>query len=274
VLLTPRIWNPAPLMHGPTVAPLAPSVPPPPVAPPGSVSPLARNGGASLRGTDRVLASRPAAIRDPSLRPVHFEQVKAPVSDGGMPRGTRRHLVRTGENFWTISRSYYGTGRYYLALWSANRARVSAPERLVVGTTILIPPVEELEVPPGERPGAPSGRKIVLPDLTPVPETSVPATEPPASRGAPPVRDQTPRPAVPTTAGRAATRDFVRSAVPRRYQVRPGDTLRSIAHAMLGDAGRSGEILAINTKAVPDPWHLTPGAVLLLPPAATQTQRQ
>ncbi len=56
-----------------------------------------------------------------------------------------RHVVKTGENFWTIARYYYGTGRYYKALWAANRDRVEAPDRLVVGMTVTIPPVGALD---------------------------------------------------------------------------------------------------------------------------------
>src|SRR5262249_992898 len=50
------------------------------------------------------------------------------------------HVVARGENFWTISRKYYGSGRYYMALWKANSRIVSAPDKLYIGTTILVPP--------------------------------------------------------------------------------------------------------------------------------------
>jgi nucleoid-associated protein YgaU len=55
------------------------------------------------------------------------------------------HRVERGENFWTISRLYYNSGRYYKALWKANSARVPVIDRLVVGTVIRIPPPEELD---------------------------------------------------------------------------------------------------------------------------------
>ncbi len=57
----------------------------------------------------------------------------------------RDHVVERGENFWTISRQHYGTGKYYLALWSANREVVDAPERLAVGMRLQIPPAAELD---------------------------------------------------------------------------------------------------------------------------------
>jgi hypothetical protein len=62
-------------------------------------------------------------------------------ADPGYPR----HVVRLGENFWTISQRYYGTGRYSKALWSANRADVPAMDRLAAGMTIAVPPVEDLD---------------------------------------------------------------------------------------------------------------------------------
>jgi nucleoid-associated protein YgaU len=54
------------------------------------------------------------------------------------------HRVGVGENFWTIAKQYYGTGRYYRALWYANRDRVNKLDELYVGTTLRIPSPEEL----------------------------------------------------------------------------------------------------------------------------------
>ena len=42
----------------------------------------------------------------------------APNPGGVLGRVPYTHTVRTGENFWTISRLYYKTGRYYKALWA------------------------------------------------------------------------------------------------------------------------------------------------------------
>ena len=55
------------------------------------------------------------------------------------------HVVEPDENFWTISRLYYSSGRYYRALWKANSAKIQKIDRLHVGDVILIPPVEELD---------------------------------------------------------------------------------------------------------------------------------
>jgi len=65
------------------------------------------------------------------------------------------HLVEHGENFWTISRLYYNSGRYHRALWKANSGRYPDINVLHVGDTIMIPPVEDLDqayiLPPGTR---------------------------------------------------------------------------------------------------------------------------
>jgi NodT family efflux transporter outer membrane factor (OMF) lipoprotein len=55
------------------------------------------------------------------------------------------HTVRNGENFWTISRLYYKSGRYYKALWAANKDTVPAPDRLTVGQKIIIPRLNQLD---------------------------------------------------------------------------------------------------------------------------------
>jgi len=54
-------------------------------------------------------------------------------------------LVERGENFWTISRLYYNSGRYHRALWKANSDKYPDINLLHVGDTITIPPVEDLD---------------------------------------------------------------------------------------------------------------------------------
>jgi nucleoid-associated protein YgaU len=105
------------------------------------------------------------------------------------------HLVERGENFWTISRLYYNSGRYYRALWKANSERYPDVNVLHVGDTIMIPPVEDLDeayiLPPradavptltGDKlsPGGPSSRNH--------PENANDPVEPSELSGAPPSR--------------------------------------------------------------------------------------
>ena len=55
------------------------------------------------------------------------------------------HVVETNENFWTISRLYYSSGRYYRALWKANADKYPEMDKLSVNDVIMIPPVEDLD---------------------------------------------------------------------------------------------------------------------------------
>ena len=81
---------------------------------------------------------------------------------------SRRHVVRSGEDFPSIAQDYYGSPRFAKALWWANRTTVAWPQALVAGTRIIIPPVNQLE-PSSVKPGA---NRLA---------TSNPAVEPSAS---------------------------------------------------------------------------------------------
>jgi nucleoid-associated protein YgaU len=194
------------------------------------------------------------------------------------------HVVRSGENFWTIARLYYGSGRFYKALWKANSEQVPAPEKLRVGQTIRIPPPESLE------------RSLILPPrTTPAPDAT---SSTPVHRTSRPVLDD-------ARSGNAAARpsevelalpvadpfhgderpdrrtagDLVpaRGASDRRrapvYRVRPHETLRSIARDTLGDSRRAGELLELNRDVIDDPNHPTPGQVIDLPADARLARR-
>jgi nucleoid-associated protein YgaU len=55
------------------------------------------------------------------------------------------HVVEPLENFWTISRLYYSSGRYYRALWKANSAKYPEIDKLKINDVIMIPAVEDLD---------------------------------------------------------------------------------------------------------------------------------
>jgi hypothetical protein len=54
-------------------------------------------------------------------------------------------VVERSENFWTISRLYYSSGRYYKALWKANAEKYPQIDMLQVNDVIVIPAVEDLD---------------------------------------------------------------------------------------------------------------------------------
>jgi nucleoid-associated protein YgaU len=184
------------------------------------------------------------------------------------------HVVARGENFFSIAQQYYNSGRFYKALWKANSDQVPAPEKLVVGQTIRIPPPEALD------------RSLILPPRTAqAPGSEEAGTTRPARTG---TRSSAVALAVPVAdpfddrerqGGTATPGALVAAPSPAdrrrlpRYKIRPQETLRSIARDILGDSRRAGEILELNRGAIEDPSHLTPGQEIELPEDARLTRR-
>jgi len=182
------------------------------------------------------------------------------------------HTVRRGENFWTISRLYYGSGRFWKALWGANRASTPAPEALYVGQTIRIPAPEALDptlieaerASRGTTASASTSASAQPPKKNPrnkaanPAEVDLPAGDPFARRKPEPF------------ASIGAGNDDDAPAEPQRprkvrYKVRRHETLRGIARDTLGDSHRADEILELNANVIDDPDNLVPGQVLELP---------
>ncbi|MFI5457077.1 MAG: LysM peptidoglycan-binding domain-containing protein [Isosphaerales bacterium] len=159
------------------------------------------------------------------------------------------HLVEHGENFWTISRLYYNSGRYHRALWKANSDRYPDINVLHVGDTIMIPPIEDLD------------QAYILPPRTPTAPALAAAErshersndEPETRTAYRPQRSGTASPSRPV------------------YKVRPYDTLRSIARDTLDDSRRANEILELNRGIIDDETHLIVGQIIELPEDARTT---
>ena len=169
------------------------------------------------------------------------------------------HTVRSGENFWTISKLYYDSGRYYKSLHSANRKLVPVIGELYVGTTIKVPPLEDLDPTLIEAPSR-------------VSRTSRPSDEPRAPAGKRRTDVELGLPTVGASRVRDRTEDAEEPAQPT-YKVRQYDTLRGIARDTLGDARRYREILELNRDVIDDPAHLIVGQKLNLPEDATVGRR-
>ena len=195
-----------------------------------------------------------------------------------------KHLVQSGENFWTISRDYYGSGRYYKALWSANRNQVAKIDQLHVGDTIRIPAMEYLDksliessgVAKSKRQGAGNGDQNPSEvarsldsravrtgnDIESKPTEQEPAASKPKTSKMPaveePVNDKE---IVSQPLGETASK----SNAPR-HRVQPGETLRTIARDRLGDARRGDEIVALNADILESTRSpIIPGQILKLP---------
>jgi nucleoid-associated protein YgaU len=213
------------------------------------------------------------------------------------------HRVESRENFWTISRSYYNSGRYFRALWKANSDKVPDITKLYQGTVIRIPPPEELDPayidPPGTRPSSsrPDGEILARHDGEADdsasgrsdPATSSRRADTPAGGGGVPIRRSSRSdvelnlPVSDAATEQASDRDRssrgssrsdrdaepeirTRDAVARPiYKVRQYDTLRTIARDTLSDPRRANEILDLNRDIIDDPGHLIVGQILELP---------
>ncbi len=177
------------------------------------------------------------------------------------------HVVDRDENFWTISRTYYGSGRYYKALHAANRRTVPKIDELYVGTTVKVPPVEVLDP------------TLIVP---PAPNTDSAATR--AGRSSTPAQARSrstddgrvlpsrSRGEVARGSSASRPRDVDEPTRPT-YKVRTHDTLRSIARDTLGDPHRYREILQLNRDALDDEGRLVPGVTLTLPEDAAVRDR-
>lgn len=150
-----------------------------------------------------------------------------------------RHVVESGENFWSISQKKYGTGRYFQALAAANQSRIPDAGKMKPGVEVLLPPASELE------------RKYAS-----LISSSGPA-EPGAAAGG---------------SANASGEFFMGSDGRPMYRIGAGDTLSGIAQRYLGRARRWEQILEMNRDVLKDGNSLKVGAVLRLPGDAAQLQ--
>lgn len=195
-----------------------------------------------------------------------------------------KHTVQSGENFWTISRDYYGSGRYYKSLWAANRSEVAKIDQLHVGESIRIPAMEYLDKSLIETVGVAKGKTSANRstdgnsgevarslDRGAVRtgneiESKPTGQEPPASK---PKISRTPAEEQPSNDKEIISQplgDMAAKVNYPRHRVQPGDTLRTIARERLGDQRRDKEIVALNPDILESTrTPLVPGQVLKLP---------
>jgi nucleoid-associated protein YgaU len=210
--------------------------------------------------TERPRAPDPLAIEEQFTA-----SSGSPPQRGARPNSGRvesiPHLVERGENFWTISRLYYNSGRYHRALWKANSAKYPDINVLHVGDTIVIPPLEDLDqtlIPaaPGRIPVSSAKAVRYASDNGGGADDAVD----PARRTATRVSREEP-----TTVERRTPGSGTRLGDQPVYKVRPYDTLRSIARDTLGEPRRADEIMDLNRELIKDPSHLIAGQMLRLP---------
>lgn len=223
----------------PTRSPLSPGSPESRIAQPDDSPPLLFPD--DLDGSLQEISSDDlfAALERPPIEP----QAIAGVT----------HIVRSGENFWTIARRYYGSGRFYRALWKANQDLVPRIDELYVGTRLMIPPVERLD----RRYIDPPRRSRSTPESA---DSVEPVSDGIGHRSGTAPRDEQ---ALRVSTPRHEPSDRVRRI--RVHVTEPYETLRSIARKELGDSRRADELLRLNDDLVDDPNHLPVGVPLRIP---------
>ncbi len=155
---------------------------------------------------------------------------------------SQRYTVEPSDNFWSISRKVYGSGRYFNALASHNAKAVPRPEAMKPGTTIEIPPVEFLE----QKYGFSTSREVS--------EAARNSAPPEGTNEAP------------------ASGFFIDPAGVPMYKVSDQDTMSGIARAHLGRSSRWIQILELNRDKLQDGNTIAVGTILRLPPDASQVQ--
>jgi len=184
-----------------------------------------------------------------------------PASGDAAGGGSVLHTVGPDENFWTISKDYYNSHRYYKALHKANANQVPDIAKLYVGTVIRIPPPEALDRSLVEPPTLGASK-----DGPSVSRVSSPKTSDPDAELAP---TRTTRPGL-----RRARNEPAEEPRRQQYKVKPNDTLRSIARDTLGDSKRASEIFNLNRELLDDPkTPLASGTSLTLPEDAVIGRR-
>jgi len=151
----------------------------------------------------------------------------------------RVHVVKHGENYWTISRQAYGSARYFQVLVEYNRHRIPDPKRMRPGMKVLIPTIEVLQ-------------------------TRFPKLCPSSSKGG-------------HTSGTSSRQQLPAGFFRDRqgnpmYRVGKSDTLSEIAHKHLGRGSRWIQVYHLNRQVIPDPNRLKIGTELRLPADASQVR--
>ncbi|WP_437188232.1 LysM peptidoglycan-binding domain-containing protein [Planctomicrobium sp. SH668] len=184
--------------------------------------------------------SQPGSPLSPVNQPIPQatpQRLMQPVQPVAVPQVTVKedeiHKVEAGENYWTISRRYYGTARFFSALAEYNKHRIPAPDKMKPGMYVLVPDVEVLHQ--------------SYPQLT---------------GGGPRDPNENAPPGF-----------FVDAAGQPCYRVGKGETLSDIAQGTLGRSSRWVQIHNMNSDQLVDGRPLKIGTVLRLPADASQVVR-
>ena len=149
--------------------------------------------------------------------------------------GDRVHEVRASENYWSISRQYYGVPGYFQALAHYNAGRIRDPRKMRPGMKVLVPSADVLH----QR----------FPQICP--------------KGRVAAR-QTAQPEQPEF--------FIGEDGVPRCRVGSGDTLSHVSRRHLGRASRWIQVYELNRDQLKSPTALRTGMILRLPADASRVQ--
>ncbi len=147
------------------------------------------------------------------------------------------YVVRDGETYWSISKTVYGSARYYKALSLYNKRRVPDPRKMRPGIELLVPTTAVLEQQyPNLFPRVRSVSRTSSFDIDDRQRVGLSEN----SKGQP------------------------------VYRVGNGDNLGQIALKHLGHEGRWTDIYNLNKSQLSSPRALKPGMLLLMPANTSQ----
>ena len=164
----------------------------------------------------------------------------APAPASRRVAAVREHVVQRGENLAVIAQKYYGTEEgnrrvVIQKLYEANTDVLSSPDRVIVGSKLVIPPLAE------PVPAQPSASETLMQRFSNLFERAEPTPPPQTVR---------------QTAAAPKTVDYV---------VQPGDSLWKIAEKTLGDGRRFNVLVEMNKDRLKSPDDVVAGMTLLVP---------
>lgn len=202
---------------------------------------------------------RTATTAIPASDPFDAARRPAPaarIDEDFAPRTTSQALVpgdtyniEPNDNYWTISRKKYGTGRYFMALSQHNLQVIPDPKRMKPGVTIATPSTDVLD----------KTYPTLIPKAAP-------------SDSAPAVGASAPSTAIRRTNATANDEAgfFVSNDGVPMYRVGTEDTLSDIAKQHLGRSSRWVQIFEMNRDTLTDGNTLKVGILLRLPGDASR----
>jgi nucleoid-associated protein YgaU len=86
-----------------------------------------------------VVNPPPALPPSPTPRVQGYPTQARTASRQAAPAAARRHTVAEGETLYDLAAHYYGDGERFVDLYQANRDVLKRPDRLDVGTVLVVP---------------------------------------------------------------------------------------------------------------------------------------